>query len=450
MTLQLYYICYIVYFTSIGSELCIISEIFHHCYNLGDNNAGLGKLQMRIVIAAGALKHSLSAAAAAHAIARGLRRSGLDAEFVFLPIADGGNGTLDALLMSDSGGTDKARSTGSGGTDKVRSMGNGERVVVPVLDPLGRPIEAAFGWLGETAVIEMALASGLELLTPAELDPLGASTYGTGQLMQAALEAGARRIIVGVGGSATVDGGAGCLQALGVRLLDGEGREVPPGGGSLHRVQVVDARGLDSRWRDAEVIIASDVDNPTLGEQGAAAVFGPQKGATPTQVDVLEANLRHFFTVVAEQMGMDVRDARGGGAAGALSAGLMAFLGGRIESGIDLILDVRGFDRQLEGADLVITSEGRMDAQTVHGKGPIGVARRARDRGVPTVALVGGLDVDDDTLHAAGLWAALPIVDRPMPLETALAQAETLVERAALRLGYLLQLGVEGHDGQPY
>ncbi len=382
---------------------------------------------MKIIIAAGALKHSLSAAAAAQAIARGLRRSGLNADLVLLPIADGGNGTLAAFLMS-----------------------GGQRKVVPTTDPLGRSREAPFARTGTSAVIEMALASGLELLRADELDPLRASTFGTGQLLQAALDSGAKRIIVGVGGSATVDGGAGCLQALGVRLLDENGKDVPPGGGSLNRVTQIDVSRLDPRWRETEVIIASDVDNPTLGEQGAAAVFGPQKGATPDQVRVLEANLRHFFTLTADQVGVDVRVTRGGGAAGALSAGLMAYLGGRIESGIDLILDLHDFDRKLKEADLVLTSEGRLDAQTIHGKGPLGVARRAGKHGVPTIALVGGLDVDDALLHGAGLWAALPIVDQPMPLDQALAQAEALIERAALRVGYLLQLETGGHHGQPY
>ncbi len=372
---------------------------------------------MRIIIAAGAFKHSLTAAEAANAIAQGLRRSGLAAELVLLPIADGGNGTLDACLA-----------------------GGGERVSLPVEDPLGRTVEAAYGRLGQTAVIEMALASGLELLRPDELDPLRASTFGTGQLMRAALESGVSRLIIGMGGSATVDGGAGCLQALGVRLLDASGQEVPRGGGKLQHIRQIDTRALDPRWQSVEIIIASDVDNPTLGEQGAAAVFAPQKGASPAQIPVLEANLSHFFTLAAEQVGRDVRHTPGGGAAGAFSAGLLAFLGGRIESGIDLILDLRGFDEQLDDAALVITSEGRMDAQTVHGKGPFGVARRAAERGVPTIALVGGLLVDDALLHDAGLWAALPVVNAPMPLEQALANAPALVEAAALRLGYLLQL----------
>jgi glycerate kinase len=268
---------------------------------------------------------------------------------------------------------------------------------------------------------------------------LRASTYGTGTLLQAALDAGAKRIIVGMGGSATVDGGAGCLQALGVRLL---GVDAPVGGGGLHKIHTIDVSGLDPRWRETEVIIASDVDNPTLGEQGAAAIFGPQKGASPDDVCVLEDNLRHFFTLVRDQLGVDVLDAKGGGAAGALSAGLMAFLGGRIQSGIDLLLEYNHFRDHLRDADLVITGEGQMDEQTVHGKGPIGVARLAREHGVPTIAIVGGLNADDALLHDAGIQAVLPIVTKPMSLDEAIEQAEELVERAALRLGYLLHMSI--------
>jgi glycerate kinase len=374
---------------------------------------------MNIIIAPGAFKHSLSATAAAQAIARGLRRSGLDADLRLLPIADGGNGTLDAFLAS-----------------------GGRRLEVLVLDPLERPIVAAYGLLddGETAIVEMALASGLELVRRDELNPLRATTYGTGTLLQSALDAGVKRIIVGMGGSATTDGGAGCLQALGVRLLDEHGQDVPVGGGNLHRIHRIDVSALDPRWREVEVIIASDVDNPAVGEQGAAAVFGPQKGATPDDVRVLEGNLRHFFTLVRDQLGVDVLDVKGGGAAGAFSAGLMAFLGGRIQSGIDLILEYNHFKDHLREADLVITGEGQMDEQTVRGKGPMGVARLAREHGVPTIAIVGGLNADDELLHDGGIQAVLPIVTRPMSLDEALARAEELVERAGLRLGYLLSL----------
>ena len=376
-------------------------------------------MTMRIIVAPGAFKNSLPASQVARAIESGLARSGLDAQVRITPIADGGNGTLDAFLA-----------------------GGGRRIPMTVEDPVGRPVEAAYGLLpdGETAVIEMALASGMELLEHWQLNPLIASTYGTGQLMKAAMEAGAKRIIVGMGGSATVDGGAGCLQALGVHLFDAYGEEIPRGGGSLNQIFLIDTQGLDPRWKEVEVLIASDVDNPTLGPQGAAAVFGPQKGATPEQIDTLEANLRHFFTVVWNQLGVDVRQVEGGGAAGAFSAGLMAFLNGRIVSGIDMILQYSGFASALEEANLVITGEGQMDSQTIHGKGPVGVARLAREHSVPTVAIVGGLNVRDDVLHEAGIQAVLPIVTGPMTLETAIEHAAELVERAAMRLGYILQI----------
>ena len=375
---------------------------------------------MRIIVAPGAFKNSLSAQAAAAAIARGLESSGLEAELVALPIADGGNGTLDALLAA-----------------------GGERRSLRVEGPLGAGVQAEWGLLpdGRTAVVEMALASGLELLAADELDPLRAGTYGTGQLLAAALEAGATRIILGLGGSATVDGGAGCLQALGVRLLDGQGVEVARGGGALGRIAQVDASGLDARWRETQLLLASDVDNPALGEQGAAATFGPQKGADAGQVALLERQLRHFFTLIHAQGWRDVRQVTGGGAAGAFAAGMMALLDAELQPGIELVLAHSGFAQALEGADLVITGEGQMDEQTLHGKGPIGVARLARERGVATVAIVGGLAVPDDALHAAGMQAALPLTPGPITLEEALARAPELLERAALRLGRLLQLG---------
>ena len=374
---------------------------------------------MKIIAAPGAFKHSLAAHEVAACIADGLARSGLGATVLRLPIADGGNGTLDAFLMR-----------------------GGQRRTLTVLDPLGRPVQANYGLIddGRTAVIEMALASGLELLSDDEHAPLCATTYGTGQLMAAALDAGADRIIVGMGGSATVDGGLGCLMALGVRALDASGTALPNDAASLERIATLDTTELDPRWHNVEVIIASDVDNPTLGEQGAARVFGPQKGASPAAVERLEASLSHFFGVVARDVGVDVRQTPGGGAAGALSAGLMALLGGRIESGIDLILDHAGFANHLRDAALVVTGEGRIDAQTVQGKGPIGVARQARAAGVPVVAIVGGLEAPDELFHEAGVSAVLPIVTGPMPLAEALERASELVIRAALRLGYLLQI----------
>ena len=376
-------------------------------------------MSMRIIVAPGAFKNSLTAQQAAAAIARGLQQSGLDASLVLAPVADGGNGTLDAMLAA-----------------------GGERRSLAVRGPLGAMLQAEWGLLpdGRTAVIEMALASGMELLAQDELDPLRASTFGTGQLLAAALAAGATRIILGLGGSATVDGGAGCLQALGVQLLDAQGEQVAPGGAQLGRIARVDASGLDPRWQQVELLLASDVDNPALGEQGAAAVFGPQKGADAQQVALLEAQLSHFFTLIHEQTGRDVRQLPGGGAAGAFAAGLMAFLETRLQPGIELVLAHSGFAQALAGADLVITGEGQMDEQTIHGKGPIGVARLALERNVPTVALVGGLAVHDAQLHAAGMQAVLSLTPRPMSLAEALADAPQLLERAALRLGRILQV----------
>lgn len=375
---------------------------------------------INILVAPGAFKHSLSASQAAEHIARGLARSGLDASITCLPIADGGNGTLDAFLMS-----------------------GGRRISVAAIDPLGRPIQADYGLLddGETAVIEMALASGLELVADVPLAPLQATTYGTGQLLASALANGVRRMIVGMGGSATTDGGAGALQALGVRFLDADGNDLPYGGGSLSRLARIDASGLDVRWRDVEVIIACDVDNPVVGERGAAAVFAPQKGAGSDEVQALEAALDHFFRLVAAEIGVDVRGLEGAGAAGGLAGGIMAFLGGRIEAGIDFILEQMRFGERLECAHLVITGEGQMDDQTLHGKGPIGVARMAAAKGVPTVALVGGLRVNDARLRDMGLLTAIPILPYLMPLTEALAQAGVYMESTAERLGHLLHLG---------
>ena len=376
---------------------------------------------MKILIAAGAFKHSLTAAGACEAIERGLHESGLGADTRQLPIADGGNGTLDAFLAA-----------------------GGERISAPVMDPLMRPIQADFGLLdnGKTAVIEMALASGLELLAADELDALAATTYGAGQLMAAALERGARRFIIGLGGSATSDGGMGCLQALGMKLLDGGGRELAAGigGGDLHKIARIDGSGMDSRWRDIEIVIASDVDNPALGEDGAAHIFAPQKGADAVQVAILDDSLRHIFTLIHEQRGADVRRVAGGGAAGAFAAGLMAFFRCEMTSGIDLVLRQNGFHAALDGCDLVITGEGKLDAQTLGGKGPLGVAQMAHARGVPTVAFCGGLDIDEARLREAGLAVAMPIMEQPMSLDAALADADNLLRRAARRLGYLLRL----------
>jgi glycerate kinase len=374
---------------------------------------------MQILIASGAFKHSLTANQATEAIANGLQQALADVDLIRLPIADGGNGTLDAWLAN-------------GGT----------RYQITVHDPLMRPIEAEYGILpdGNTAIIEMALASGIELLSNDELNALTTTTYGTGELMQAALEQGATRFIIGMGGSATVDGGSGALRALGVRLLNANGDDIPHGGGYLQHITTIDTSYVDPRWQNCDIIIASDVDNPLLGETGAASVFAPQKGASLEDVKTLESNLKHFADVIESQHSQLIHNMVGGGAAGGLSAGLMAFLPCKLVSGIDLLLDNNDFVSRLDNIDLVITGEGQMDEQTIHGKGPLGVARLAREHGVPTIAFVGGLNVHDRILHDAGIQAVFPIVDKPMALSDAITNAEALLTRAALRLGYVLQM----------
>lgn len=377
---------------------------------------------MTILIAPNSFKGSLAATAAAEAIARGLRRSGLTTPLRAMPLADGGDGTLEAFLAS-------------GGTLHLAEC----------QDALGRPVQAPWGLLadGTTAIIEMARASGLAMLAPAEVTPasaLRASTFGTGQLICAALDAGAQRIILGLGGSATTDGGTGCLTALGARFLDAQGRDLPPGGAAMAELAAIDLSDFDPRARAVAWVIASDVQNPAVGHDGAAAVFGPQKGADSAAVAALERGLNRLFALVQEQHAIDMRALPGGGAAGAFAAGMVAFTGASITSGIDLLLDVNGFDAACASAALVITGEGQLDGQTLGGKAPFGVARRAARFGVPTIALVGGLHADEEALRAAGLAAAFPIVTHPMPLEDAMRNAAALLERAALRLGYVLQL----------
>jgi glycerate kinase len=379
---------------------------------------------LRIIVAPTAFKGSLTPVQAAQAVARGLTRSGLAAECVLMPLADGGDGTLEVFLSA-----------------------GGRQVTVDALDALGRPIRAPIGLLpdGQTAVIEMAQAAGLARLAHHEIDAqsaLRASTAGVGWLIRAALDAGARRLLIGLGGSATTDGGAGCLRALGLGLLDRDGLPIGDGGGALTELAHIDTQALDPRLAQAEVVIATDVQNPAVGEQGAAAVFGPQKGADPAGVAHLEAGLRRWLTLAGEVTGRpDLLTAAGGGAAGALAAGLLAFMPARIQSGVDLLLDTLNFDQKARGAALVITGEGQMDGQTLGGKAPQGIAKRAAAYGIPTVALVGGLQADDELLHQAGFAAVLPVVTGPMQLEQALRDADALVEQAGVRLGHLLLLG---------
>jgi glycerate 2-kinase len=320
---------------------------------------------VKFVVAPNPFKGSLSAPAAARAIAKGVRRAVLDAEIVEIPVADGGEGTVEALV----------------------SARDGESVTLTVEGPLGDPVQATFGLIdgGRTAVVELAASSGLPLVPPDRRDPRLTSTYGFGQVLDAARRRGVERIIAGIGGSSTNDGGAGMAQALGFRLLDAAGRDLERGGAALARLDRIEASGADLAWRDVEVEVAVDVTNPLTGPEGATAVYGPQKGATPEVVEELEAALDRFADVI----GREIADRPGAGAAGGAGAGLMYFLGARLSRGAPLVVEAAGLDEALHGAWAVLTGEGRLDAQSAYGKGPVEVARRARAMGVRAFLLAG-------------------------------------------------------------
>jgi glycerate kinase len=284
---------------------------------------------------------------------------------------------------------------------------------------------------GATAVIEMARSSGLALLKASERDPLRTTTYGVGELFRAALEAGHRKFIIGIGGSATNDGGAGFAQALGFRLLDERGRELERGGAALARLAKIDASRVDARVKDVEVVVACDVNNPLCGPTGASAIFGPQKGATPEMVKRLDAALARFAEAVARDLGRNVKDRPGAGAAGGLGAGLMAFVNAELRAGVDIVLDAVGLDGKLEGAALVITGEGQIDKSTVFNKAPVGVARLAKKRGIPVIAIAGSLGEGYEQTHALGIDAMFSLVSGPMTLDDAIGGSRPLIERAA-------------------
>lgn len=366
---------------------------------------------MKIVIAPDSFKESLDALSVAKAIRDGLADVWPDARYVLKPMADGGEGTVEAVIAS----------TGA------------QRLTRSVRGPLEDIIEATWAWHSETATatIEIAEASGLMRVPPDRRDAGRADSYGTGELMRAALDQGARRIVVGLGGSATNDGGAGLLSALGVRFLDANGNALPPGGlalSALHRLVFDD---LDPRLRDVELIIASDVDNPLCGASGASAVFGPQKGADAALVPQLDAALARLASVHAAQTGKDWSNAPGAGAAGGAGWAMLAVLGATLRPGVALIGELNGLDAAIDGADLVMTGEGRMDAQTVRGKVPFGVARLAKARNVPVLALVGSLGEGYQDLYDHGLTAAFSLVSRPMSLTEAMTAASPLLTTLA-------------------
>ncbi|SHM58235.1 glycerate kinase [Actinacidiphila paucisporea] len=364
----------------------------------------------RVLIAADKFKGSLTAVQVAEHVTAGLRSVVPGLDVAALPVADGGDGTVDAAVAA--------------GFD---------RRTVRVTGPLGEPVEAAYALRDGTAVVEMAEASGLRHLPPGVFAPLTATTYGTGELLRAALDAGARTIVLGVGGSATTDGGAGMLSALGARLLDAAGAPVAPGGAALAGLATADLGGLDPRLAATDVVLAGDVDNPLLGPKGAAAVYGPQKGASPSDVAVLDAALARYAEVLDAAA---EAEAPGAGAAGGIGFGALVGLRAAFRPGIEVLLDVLGFEAALDGATLVITGEGSLDEQTLHGKAPAGVARAARARGIDVVAVCGRLTLPPAALGTAGIRRAYALSDLEPDPTRSMSQAGPLLEHLSANLAH--------------
>ncbi|MCZ6679409.1 MAG: glycerate kinase [Candidatus Poribacteria bacterium] len=377
---------------------------------------------MKVVLAPDSFKGSLTALQAAEAMEIGWRRVFPDASLKKVPMADGGEGTVQSLVDA----------TG------------GEILTAQVLDPLGNTINAQYGVLGDgvTAVIEMAAASGLPLVPLNKRNPLLTTTYGTGQLVQAALDRGCRKLIIGIGGSATSDGGAGMAQALGAKLLTAARVQIEWGGGSLDKLHSIDLSEFDSRIAETETVVACDVNNPLTGEHGAAQVYGPQKGATPEMVEVLDENLAHYDEILRRTLGKTVGNIPGAGAAGGLGAGFIAFLNAELRPGVGIVIEATQLERQIKGADLVLTGEGEINFQTVFGKAPIGVAKVAKALDIPVIAIAGSIADDCDEVYDAGIDAMLDIVPEPMALEAAVENASALVASAAERAARLVAVGI--------
>jgi glycerate kinase len=377
---------------------------------------------MKIVIAPDSFKDSLSAQGVADAIALGLTGVWPDAQLVKCPMADGGEGTVESILAACEG---QMRRTS-------------------VRGPLGTPVDAAWGWLPQslTAIIEMAEASGLQLVAPGQRDACVSSTYGTGELIRAALDAGARRVILAIGGSATNDGGAGAMQALGVKLLDAREQTLAPGGLALAQLARIDLSELDPRLARVRFDIAADVNNPLCGPHGASAIFGPQKGASAAQVEQLDRALGHFADQCAQVLKSDVRDEPGSGAAGGLGFAAKAFLGAQFKAGVEVVAELVGLSEAVKGADLVITGEGRFDAQTLRGKTPFGVARIARQHGVPVIVIAGTLGEGYQALYEHGIDAAFALTSGPMTLEQACTEAPRLLAERASDIARVWRIAV--------
>ena len=378
-------------------------------------------LIMKIVVAPDSFKGSVSALEAANAIEQGLRRVFPDAIIEKIPMADGGEGTVQSLVDATGGQIHTHR----------------------VVAPLENEVDAKFGILsdGDTAVIEMASASGLTLVPPDKRNPLRTTTYGTGQLIHAALEAGCRRLIIGIGGSATNDGGAGMAEALGVRLLDTNGKQISRGGGNLGQLASIDVTDLHPAIAETETVVACDVNNPLTGPDGASYVYGPQKGATPEMIEILDGHLVHFDLVLRRTLGQSFNDIPGAGAAGGLGAGLMAFLNAELRLGIDIMIDAVNLKERVQGASIVFTGEGQLDFQTAFGKTPVGVAKVAKAYDIPVIAIAGGIAEGAEAVYDAGIDAMLGIVQEPMSLENAVRDASRLIADTAEQAARLVVIG---------
>ena len=374
---------------------------------------------MKIVIAPDSFKESLTALEVANAIETGFKRIFPDAEYIKVPMADGGEGTVQSLIDAT----------------------QGKLIQCQVTSPLGEKIESFFGLSGDgkTAIIEMAAASGLHLVPPAQRDPSKTTSYGTGELIKQALELGVTKIILGIGGSATNDAGVGMLQALGAQFLDGNQRTIGFGGMALSQIHQIDLTQLDSRLQNTTFEVACDVNNPLCGEKGASAVFGPQKGATPDMVVQLDNCLRHFAEKVQAQLGIAIQDKAGAGAAGGMGGGLLLLPHATLKSGVQIVLDTLNLVEKVKQADWVITGEGRMDAQSIHGKTPIGVAKTAKLFNKPVIAIVGNLREDYEVVYEY-IDAVFPILRGVTDLHTALTQGEENLISTAQNIAKLIAL----------
>ncbi len=375
---------------------------------------------MKIVIAPDSFKECLTALEVARAIEEGILSVMPDAECIKVPVADGGEGTARSLVDA---------------TD-------GQLLQYTVTGPLGEPVNASLGLLGdgETAVIEMAEASGLALVPPASRTPLHTTTYGTGELISKALDLGVQHLIIGIGGSATNDGGTGMMQALGVRFLDEHGQSIPPGGEGLLSLHRIDTRHLDSRLANVTCRVACDVNNPLTGPNGASHIFGPQKGATPEQVLQLDRALVHYDLILQSQLGQSVGQTPGAGAAGGMGAALLAFLDASLQPGIDIVMEAVDLASHLVGANVVITGEGRIDGQTACGKTPVGVARHAKTKGLPVIAIAGCLGDGHEQVHSNGIDTLFPVIAHITDLDSTLHAGYSNIQRTARNIASLLAL----------